>query len=75
MTVAGGPAPNEYLSFTTVNQPNDGDPPELQIETVQATESQLISNLNNLITDLRNDEDTDVLTTHIGFIDVDLIVC
>lgn len=72
VTVAGGPAPNEYLSFTTVNQPNDGDPPELQIETVQATESQLISNLNNLITDLRNDEDTDVLTTHIGFIDVDL---
>ncbi len=72
VTVAGGPAPNEYLSFTIVNQPNDGDPPELQIETVQATESQLISNLNNLITDLRNDEDTDVLTTHIGFIDVDL---
>jgi len=72
VTVAGGPAPNEYLSFTTVNQPNDGDPPELQIETVQATESQLISDINNLITDLRNDENSDVLTTHIGFIDVDL---
>lgn len=72
VTVAGGPAPNEYLSFTTINQPNNENAPSLQIETVQATESKLINDLDNIIASLQNDDGAATISAYLDEIDDDL---
>ncbi len=55
-SIAGSGSP---VVFTTNNMPNDGNPPELQVEQVGTTESQLMKDFDDLISALEvGDNDT-----------------